>query len=229
MTRHKWFRIGLPGTLNQLEKRVRATRLTADRQFGFSLRSAENGEVVTTFLQRSSVPIVLLDGEGNAQRQLINTIDRIDFVFLQSSAGCWIRVDEPPRSLRDMLNALETTAGMGFSAEPVTFSLAQQKAVLARTDEFKLIGLKGVGSSVELQMVARIELASKVGLNLERLEILRDLSCTIDHSSYEASYQRTRGQITFTATGVVRLAGQLQPRLLNLVERQLVQRTRGKV
>jgi hypothetical protein len=120
-----------------------------------------------------------------------------------------------------LLNALEVAAGMNFFAEPVVFSQRKQSLILKRVTESRMVGFRGVGTSTEEKLVARIEVVSKEGLRLHDIHLLRGLEFKVDNASYEVVYNRARGQVTFTANGMVRIAGQLQPFILGLVESQL--------
>ena len=221
MKRYRWFRIGLPSSYQSLVRRVRNRQIDAVTPFGYAPVPSERDGERFRYLRRSTVAVTVLDAEGNADQHLVQTIDTIEFESFQVGDRTWLRVDDPPRSLKDFLNSLETIAGMGFSATPVKFPYKRQRVLLGHADVCRMVGFKGVGSDKALKAVARIEVASKEGIEPAQLPFLKGLQYAIDHSTFDVTYKMTKGQITFTESGVVRIAGQLEPYLLDCLERHL--------
>ncbi|PHM21275.1 MAG: hypothetical protein CK604_02455 [Curvibacter sp. PD_MW3] len=84
-----------------------------------------------------------------------------------------------------------------------------------------MVSFKGVGSVTSQKAIARIEVAGKEGLDLGRMEFLRGMEYSVDYALYEVVYRRERGQVAFSMSGVVKIGGNLQPHLLELVENEL--------
>lgn len=211
MTRFKWYRIRRPCTEAQLVKRLQGRAFDAGTDWGFLPLENSEGRSTFRFVWRSKLVAVGVDEQGNPTQQLIDTVDQLVCTLFSTGQATWLRVDDPRRSLRALLNALEIVAGLGFSAEPQSFNAKQQAQVLRRFDDSRMVGMKGVGSSAELKLVARIELASKEGIQPERLAFLKELEYSIDHASYEVVQTRMKGQVTFTSSGAVRINGPLLP------------------
>lgn len=223
MKRYRWFAVGLSTSLQQFVNRLRLSPMADERDFGFIPMAAqdEHDRLRFRYLRRSSIQVMVLDMEGNARQQKVETIDGIDFEVFENSGRKWLRIDDPPRSLRDFMNSLEDTAGFGFSADPVTFSLDVQKAALANLDATKLVGFKGLGSSAQHKLITRLDVVSKEGLEPDRLEFLKGLDFKMDQTTFEVAYQMLKGQLTFASSGVVRATGALTPYLVACVEREL--------
>lgn len=221
MTRHKWLKIGLPSTFERFIAQLCNSPLGQNTPFGFTLLMEEAERFRFRHLQRSRVAITVLDENGNSTRQLIDTIDSIEFEAFQTGEKIWVRVDDPPRSLREFTNSLEMMSGFGFSAEAITFPYQQQQALLQCADSCKLVAFKGLGNNISAKLIARIEVASKEGLQPEEIEFLKSLKYTIDHATFDVSFNMTKGQITFTSSGLVRINGALGPFLLDCVESYL--------
>lgn len=226
MTRFKWYRIGLPCSYPQLLSRLKARRFTADSAWGFVPLSDPGEPSSHRFVWRSTVATFSLDSQGNSTRQVVDTVDSLVCRFFSAGETVWLRIDDPPRSPRDFLNALEAVSGFGFSAEPQSFSAKQQSQLLQRCDESRMVGLKLVGSSAEHRLVARIEIASKEGILPDQLGFLEELQYTVDHASYEVVQDRVKGQVTFTTSGAVRVSGALLPFIVAQLEALLGGRRR---
>lgn len=223
MKRYRWFAVGLDNSLHQLVERLRLRPMIDERDSGFLFLDAlgDKGRSRFRYFRRSSIQVTVLDMNGNAAKQNIATVDGLEFELFQDSEKTWLRIDEPPRSLRDFMNSLEETAGFGFSVDPVTFSLEEQKTALMSLDAIKLIGFKGIGNSAHHKLITRFDVVSKEGLEPDRLEFLHDLDFKTEQATYEVTFQMSKGQITFTSSGVVRTAGTLTPYLVSCVEREL--------
>lgn len=218
MTRYRWFRLGLPQSFQRFVRGIERTPLAASAQFGFLPVAARSDRSRFRYLERSKVPIAVLDAAGNATHQMVDSVESIDFEAFQAGKVTLLRIDSPPRSIRGFLNSLEQVIGLGFSAEPITFGARQQRAVLQRVDASRMTGFKGVGNDATAKFVTRIEVASKEGLEPDELSFLRGLQLKVDHSTFEVMYEMLRGQITFAATGQVRIGGHLEPYLLGCIE-----------
>ena len=116
---------------------------------------------------------------------------------------------------------LESVSGFGFSCSPVTFEHARPRLIFAHVDESKLVSLKAVGAVIGEDLVARMEFASKMGINLEKIKILRGLRYKLDVAVFECVFQGVRKQVSISASGTVRLSGPLAPRLIYFIEKEL--------
>lgn len=222
MTRFKWYKIRISDTPAAFLKRIRITKFTKGTNAGF-LPAVEDagGANALRFLWRSTVVTTSFDELGNKTNQTIESVEQLLVCFHAAEDFVWLRVADPPRSMRELFNMLEKVGGFGMAVEPYVFSEKQQAKMLKRCSESRLVGLRGVGSSTEHRLVARIDLASKEGIQPERLSFLGPLRFTADHSSYEIVEQGLKGQVTFTTTGIVRVSGALLPFILNQLEVQL--------
>jgi hypothetical protein len=133
----------------------------------------------------------------------------------------FLRVENPGRSVKELLNALETAAGFGFYAEAVLFTNGRPAALFDTVQQSRLVGLKLSGAVIGEDVVARIELASKLGMEPAELAILKDIRYTVDSAVFEVLFGSVRGQVAFNANGLVKMSGQLSPKLLDLIEAEL--------
>lgn len=222
MNRYKWYRVRPPTSAVTLLRRIRSSSFEGDSDSGFLPSVVEGaGPNSFRFLWRTSVVAMSLDEYGNRKSQLVQSVEQIEVDFSSENDFIWLRVMDPPRVSRELFNAIERIAGMGTSFEVQTFTPKQQAKFIRSCDEYRLVGLRGVGSSAEHKVVARIELASKDGVRPEKLAFLEQLRFASDQTTYELTERGLKGQVTFTASGVVRIAGAIQPFVLNQLEAQL--------
>ena len=221
MTRYKWYCLGLPGSLFDFIGRIKARNFSANSASGFIAGEDDLESYAFRYAWRSRIVATDIDAEGNSTASSISIVNVCEFSIFSKFDKIWLRIVDPPRSNKELLDALETVAGFGFYAEIVIFSSSVHAALLKSVDECRLISFKGVGGIPEEKAVARIEMASKIGLDLNRFEFLKKIQYSVDHAVYEAVYRRERGQIAFSTSGLVKIGGDLRPYMLELVESEL--------
>lgn len=219
--RYRWFRIHLPALAQDLAALVLMRPFDSTSPFGFATVPGGLGGTSYRFLWRSRVVVTRLDAEGIPTYEQIDSVSFTDFVLVTVADLIFLRIENPSRNIRDLLNALETLVGIGFTVKPVVFDKGRPSTVFRSVDASKLVGLKVVGAVVADDLVARMEFASKEGMEIENMTVLDGLKYKVDHAVFELVLGGLKGQIAFAANGTVKISGQLAPKLLSLVERDL--------
>ncbi|WP_440534059.1 hypothetical protein [Variovorax sp. YR566] len=162
-----------------------------------------------------------LDAEGTPTYEQIDSVSFTDFSVVELGDLVFLRIENAGRNVRDLLNALETLVGMGFTAKPVTFDRARPSAVFNSVDSSKLVGMKVVGAVLADDLLARMEFVSKNGMAVENMEVLKGLKYKVELAVFEVVLSGLKGQIAFAANGTVKISGQIAPKLISLVEKDL--------
>jgi hypothetical protein len=196
--------------------------------FGFYRTPSEASEESFRFVWRTTVVTTRYDENGEEASEELQSFSAVSFSIMNIGRGLFMRVENPNRNLRDLMNAIEGAAGYGFSCSPVTFETERPKLVFDRVDESKLVSLKLVGAILGEDLVARMEFASKQGIDLEKMKILRGLRYKIDVAAFDCLFQGVRGQVSIAAGGLVRFSGPLTAHLRQLIERELPQIAKAK-
>jgi hypothetical protein len=160
------------------------------------------------------------DGDDPSYEE-VASVSFTDFSIISVEGAIFLRVANPGRSLRDLLNGLETIIGFGFTSKPIMLKKLNMTAVFEAVDSVKMVGLKVSGAVINKDLVARIEFASKQGISVEKMKFLDGLKYAVEASAYELVYQGLRGQLAFSSSGLVKVSGSLAPRLVNLIEQDL--------
>lgn len=66
-----------------------------------------------------------------------------------------------------------------------------------------------------------MEFISKQGINIENVSILNNIKYTVDLAAYELICDGIRGQVTYTTNGLIKISGQLAPKLISIIESDL--------
>lgn len=220
-TRYRWFRIQLPARARDLATLVATRSFDSTSTSGFARVSGGVGGPSYRFLWRSRVVVTRLDAEGAPTYEQIDSVSFTDFALVSVADLTFLRIENPGRNVRDLLNALETLVGMGFTVKPVVFDKGQPSTVFRSVDASKLVGLKIVGAVLADDLVARMEFASKEGIVVEKMTVLDGLKYKVEHAVFELVIGGLKGQISFAANGTVKISGQVASKLVGLVEQDL--------
>jgi hypothetical protein len=221
LNRYRWYRIQLPRDDVDLSSAISGRPLTPDTSYGFVHIEGTIGSSAFRFLLRTKIIVTRLDDEGTPSYEEVASVNFTDFAIISVDGETFLRIENPGRNIRDLLNALESIVGLGFTSKPLTFEKAKPTTVFESVDAAKLIGLKVVGAVINEDLVARMEFASKQGMLLDNMKLLHGLRYNVDSAVFELVYEGVRGQVSFSSSGMVKISGQLSPRLVHLIERDL--------
>lgn len=221
LTRYRWYRIQLPRGDLALSDIIGDRPLTRDASFGFSRIDSSTGTSKFRFFWRVKVVVTRFDDEANPSYEEVASVNFTDCAIVTVERATFLRIENPGRNIRDLLNALESLVGLGFTSKPLTFEKSKPTTIFENVDTAKLVGLKVVGAVIDEDLVARMEFASKQGMVVEKMKLLDDLRYHIDSAVFDLLYDGVRGQVAFTSSGVVKISGHLAPRLVHLIELDL--------
>lgn len=220
-TRYRWYRIQLPHSSEDLANLVAKSPFLEESPFGFARIESSADVPKFRFLWRSTLVVTRLDEDGSPAYEEIANVSFTDFAVINFGALNVLRVENPGRTVRDLLNAIESLVGLGFTAKPMTFEGLKPAALFDDIDVSKLVGLKVVGAVIDEDLVARMDFVSKDGMDVKSMKVLSGLKYKVDTAVFSISSEGVRGQVTLTATGTVKVSGQLSGKLVQLIERHL--------
>jgi len=164
ISRYKWYEARLPKGVKDLFYRLEAQTYSPQKSSGFIVDSSNSR---FRYIWKSTISTAVLDDEGNAELQEISTVNSQD-VAIHEGRRIVFRVENPARSLKDLLNTLEEIVGFGFTCEPISLKEEFIHEALSEIDNKKLNSLKVSGAIHGARAVARIELVAKDGLEREK-------------------------------------------------------------
>lgn len=222
MNRYKWYRLDRPGSHRSLVKSILGRKFQNGSSSGFFSIEDQTDNKGFRFAWETLIPKTSFGVTGSPSVELISTVSFCEFSLFELGGTTWLRAVNPPRSLKELMNALEESIGFGFAAELISFERAALPKSLSKLKDVSLIGFKAIGLVPKPHAVARIEVAARDGLELGSLDFLKHISYEIDQAVYEITFQRIRGQIALSSTGLVKISGQLAPFVLHLIETDLI-------
>lgn len=218
ISRYKWYEIRLPGAVSDFLRKIRLHSYSPVTSSGFIVNEAD---LKFRYVWQSTISAASLDEDGNAEYQEIATINFQDITIIEGKRIVF-RAENPVRSIRELMNALEQIAGFGFSCQQIIIENEDIQAALAEIENKRLNSLKVSGSIVKAKALARIELASKEGLEPSNIEILNFGDFMVDAASYEVTYKGVKGQVGFSKAGICKISGPLTGFLLRNIEQVIL-------
>lgn len=219
--RYRWFRIQIPSEAGNLQSIIANNPLTANVNRGFIKVEGVLGALAYRFLLRSKVIITQFDEFGNPSLEEVLTVNSTDFAIVSVTGRTFLRIENPGRSIRDLLNAIESLVGLGFTCSPITFDNSKPTTIFESIKITKMTRLKITQAVIDQDLIAKMEFASLQGINIDKLSILDGVSHKIDSVSYEFNFQGVKGNLTLSNNGIVKVSGQLSSRLIHLIEMDL--------
>jgi hypothetical protein len=180
------------------------------------------------FLWRATVVVTRFNSEDEPVYEQLESINVLNLAVVAINRLQFLRIENPLRNLRDLMNAIESIVGLGFSCSPVTFETMRPSAFLERVETSRLVGLRIVNAVLGDDIVSRMEFASKNGIEIQRLRVLKGIPYKVDIAVFECAFRGSRGRVAIAAGGLVRFSGELAPRLTYLIERELPTLLKGQ-
>jgi len=220
-TRYRWYRIKLPKGDLDLRRTLLARPLRAGSNFGFAPIGDQPNESDFRFLWRTALIVTRFTPDDEPYHEPVQTIDWLRLSIVDVNKMKFLRIENPIRNLRELMNAIESIVGLGFTCSPVTFEANRPNLFLERVESSRLVVFKIVGAMAGEDVVSRMEFVSKGGIDLHTLPISRKLRYKVDVSVFECAFRGSRGQVSISSSGVVKVSGALAPRLAYLIEKEL--------
>lgn len=221
ITRLRWYRLKLPISLHDFFSRICSTTFNDEVGSGFSALESDNGQRFR-FVWRSLITTTSLDEDGSPLYQTLSTVNFQDFCILGNEEKLLLRLEAPSRNSREVLNRLESIVGMGFACQPITLTEDHLQTLFKAVDVKQIISMKISGTLNQGDIISRMEFASKKGLNKENISVLDQIKYHTESATYELSYSGTKGQLTYTPTGLCKISGKLSPLIISMVEQALI-------
>ncbi len=221
LNRYRWYRIQVPNHTASLASIFTSHPLGTQTNFGFALIEGSLGGAMYRFLWRTKVVVTLIDDSGITSYQEVGSVDFTDFAIIVIEGETFFRIENPGRNIRDLLNALETLLGLGFTCKVLTFDKVMPTTIFEYIENVKLIGFKVVDAVITNDLLARMEFTSKQGMIKENLKQLEGVQYKFESATYELAYEGVRGQMTISSSGSVKIWGGLAPKLVHLIEQDL--------
>nr|WP_320166596.1 hypothetical protein [uncultured Methylophaga sp.] len=220
MTKYRWYHIKFPKENFDYLSAISNKNFSEESGHGFMILMDEYGESVFRFIYQTTIQITSIDSEGYQVTENINSVRYTDFSIFKVLNYSFLRIENPGKNLRELLNSIESTIGFGFMANPIYMEKALTPRMFSEFDKFKLVGLK-ISGAINNDLVTRMEFASKEGIDIDKIRSLEGVNYKISAANYELYQEGLKGNLSYTSSGLVKIGGQLSSKILALFEQDL--------
>jgi hypothetical protein len=218
ISRFKWYAVQVPCSVEELLHRLARSRYEPTLHTGFIVDTPERS---FQFFWRTSIYATTIDLDGVSKQDEVVSICSQKVKILGTDRLIF-RMEDPPRSSKELLNNLDKILGFGFSCQQILVTDQIVRDSIKTFQAITLNSLKLSGSISSISAIARVEIASKVGINPESIEGFGLSQSVVDAGSYSVRYKGLTGQVGFTRTGICKLSGDLTPRIQACIETTLM-------
>ncbi|WP_223550243.1 hypothetical protein [Pseudomonas sp. A-B-19] len=218
ISRFKWYAVRVPCSVEELLQRLARSRYEPTLHTGFIVDVPERS---FQFIWRTSIYATTISLDGISRQDEVVSICSQKVKILGTDQLIF-RMEDPPRSSKELLNRLDKILGFGFSCEQIFVTDQIVRDSIKTFQAITLNSLKLSGSISSISAIARVEIASKVGIDPESIEGFGLSQSVVDAGSYSVRYKGLTGQVGFTRTGICKLSGDLTPRIQACIETTLM-------
>jgi hypothetical protein len=218
ISRFKWYSVRLPCSLGEALQRLEEGRYDPTRRTGFIV---DAGERSFQFLWKTTIYATVIDSEGTSSSEEITSVCSQKIQVL-GEKQIFFRLEDPPRSSKELLNALDKIIGFGFSCEQVVVTDELIRHSIESFQSITLNTLKLSGAISSIAAIARVEIASKAGIDQKSIENFGLSPSVIEAGTYSVRYKGLSGQVGFTRTGMCKISGELTAKITACIERNLM-------
>lgn len=182
--------------------------------------SSNSHEVVLSYQSIRQVRTISILDDGSEQAHDYPTIDRYQLRFCESKERTlYLSVIDPPRSGRIIGEALDLLLpNVRVLFEPVVFSKQIVEQHTSLFDVAKLVSAKIKNFHVYDNAVGRLEVSSRTGLLPTIAPFIEGKYYEVESLSYEVISDLSKGLVTYSTNGTVRVSGPIVEIALSRLE-----------
>lgn len=218
ISRFKWYSVRLPCSVGDALQKLEKGRYEPTQRTGFIV---DAGERSFQFFWKTSIYATVIDPDGTSSSEEITSVCSQKIQIL-GEEHIFFRLEDPPRSSKELLNALDKIIGLGFSCEQVIVTDELIRNSIESFHSITLNTLKLSGAIHSIAAIARVEIASKEGIDQKSIDNFGLSQSLIEAGTYSVRYKGSSGQVGFTRTGMCKISGERTARIKASIESNLM-------
>lgn len=181
---------------------------------------AESNDAIR-FHRRVQLLVPELDQHGAEGSRLVEAVSSVEFSLREIGGNALLRILNPGRNMQALMSSIELAVGRGFSARSLSFEETRPISILNKADVKRIVGMKLINVAVTNDCIGRIEFASKGGIEISKLPLLRGLKYKVDYVKYEIVVNGERGAFSYASSGLVKVGGVISDLIAHEIQRDL--------
>lgn len=218
ISRFKWYCVRLPCSVSEVLQKLEESRYDPSQRTGFIV---DTGQRSFQFFWKTTIYATVIDSDGTSRSNEISSVCS-QKVQILGEQQIIFRLEDPPRSSKELLNALDKIIGFGFSCEQILVTDELIRHSIESFQSITLNTLKMSGSISSIAAIARVEIASKEGIDQKSIDNFGLSQSVVDAGTYSVRFKGLTGQVGFTRTGMCKISGELAARIKACIEGSLM-------
>jgi hypothetical protein len=218
ISRFKWYAIRFPCTVAEAFQKLEGYRYDPTRATGFVV---DESNLSFQFFWTTPIYATVIDSDGVSSRNEIFSISSQSAKILGTDRLV-MRMQDPPRSSRELFNSLERILGFGFTCEKIMITDEVIRKSIESFGSVTLNSIKISGSIPSMSALARLELVSKEGVDFNKIDDFKLERVLVESALYATKHKGLSGSVGFTRSGICKISGDLGPLIQNNIERCLL-------
>ena len=207
MTRTKWLALSIDLPILQIADALYERQFLRGKIAGFELSDVNKSSVRGRFIEEVIANEVVIDPFGD---EILNSVRRYSIFDFQITPlkkyNFLIRINNPPRSLKNFITTLSDVFGFGFSVEPLEIDILAMIKHLRDLSSVSSWSVKKVRMShVRLSdsSFAKVEVVSDVDAYNDFRKHMSVKGAVLERATIAPKMSNLFGDIEFVSTGVV--------------------------
>ncbi|WWW36386.1 hypothetical protein V8017_05595 [Stenotrophomonas rhizophila] len=164
------------------------------------------------------------NGEDAYTRSVVKSVVQMSYVAVLRDGLCVLRVNDSSRISGAFIALLSRAVGFGFSSKLLQGApiLGKESRVFEEFDSYRLVGLKLSDVVASSNVVARLEFASKYGMQPSDIPMIPSSGYKVSMAKYDVVRAGVSGTVSYFASGRFSVTGRLQDWLIGFIQERLI-------
>lgn len=208
----KYVDVTLPYSLDSAVKRLLSCSYVRGGTDGYEMVSSSKNEFSAKYIKSFQVVDKIVDPFGEEEEVIIKKYLIVPFAVSKISDGYVMRIENPPRSVRDLIKSLASVLGFGFSVAERNFDLL---SVWLRIEQSlknrpKMLGISLSSVKIGEGATAKVEIVSSDNAYFAATEQFGRFF-GIDKIKVQALFSGALCSVIVRKGGILELSGEFSP------------------
>jgi len=194
MARTKWLALSFDKSLSDIATLLDRHKFSKDQIIGFELTNIQRNKVCGKFIEKIITTEVVIDPFGE---EILNHVQRYSIL---------VRIDTPPRSLKNFITTLSDSFGFGFAIEPLEIDILSMIQHLRKESGIKRWSIRKIRIArvaISEASLARIEVVSTKDAYLDLKNNIAIKDATLERATIELRNEENIHEIELTSSGII--------------------------
>jgi len=207
MARTKWLALSFDKSLSDIATLLDRHKFSKDQIIGFELTNIQRNKVCGKFIEKIITTEVVIDPFGE---EILNHVQRYSIFNFEISPmekyRFLVRIDTPPRSLKNFITTLSDSFGFGFAIEPLEIDILSMIQHLRKESGIKRWSIRKIRIArvaISEASLARIEVVSTKDAYLDLKNNIAIKDATLERATIELRNEENIHEIELTSSGII--------------------------